>query len=165
MKELIIARHAKSSWKNTEILDIERPLNKRGYNDANAIGRYLKLKKAHPDLVLTSPAIRAFSTATIYARYLKFDYDKLKVIELLYSGYMSDIEGIIKNVSTSVKSIMIFGHNPTFTDLANYFTFADIENIPTSGIVSIHFNIADWEEIGERKGTLNYFQYPKNLAI
>lgn len=165
MKELIIARHAKSSWKNTEIIDIERPLNKRGYTDANAMGRFLKLKRTEPDFFISSPAIRAFSTASIYARFLNFNYENFKVSDVLYNGYSHDIIDLLKTIPSQAKSIIIFGHNPTFTDLANYFTFADIENIPTSGIVSIHFDVADWDEINENNGKLNYFKYPKNLTF
>lgn len=161
MKELIIARHAKSSWKNTEISDIERPLNKRGYTDANTIGRYLNSCQAKPGLIFTSPAVRAFSTATIYARYLNFNFENFKVVDTLYSGSFEHLVEMVQNLDNKINVVMIFGHNPTFTDLANYFIFDKIDNIPTSGIVSIHFDNADWSEVGEKSGVLNYFHYPK----
>ena len=67
---------------------------------------------------------------------------------------------MVQNLDTKINVVMIFGHNPTFTDLANYFIFDKIDNIPTSGIVSIHFDVTNWNEVGEKSGVLNYFHYP-----
>lgn len=165
MKELIIARHAKSSWKNLEILDVERPLNRRGYTDANTVGKYLRLKKVNPDILITSPAVRAFSTATIYARHLEFDSKDFKVDNRLYHGSMYDIELMLSTLPAKINKVMIFGHNPTFTDLANHYTNANIDNVPTSGIVAINFQIAGWEEIKSAQGEVAFFQYPKKLVF
>jgi phosphohistidine phosphatase len=163
MKELIIARHAKSSWKNNDLSDIERPLNSRGYSNANSMGQFLINKQSKPDLIYTSPAIRAFSTATIYARYLEFNYNNFSVLNELYFGSIQDIEKQLKQTSSQKNVVMIFGHNPTFTELANYYTYADIDNIPTAGIVSVIFDIDNWIEIERGKGKMNFFQYPKKL--
>ena len=161
MKELIIARHAKSSWKNSALADIERPLNKRGYSDANNMAKFLNQKSSKPDMVLTSPAVRAFTTAMIYSRHQNINFKKFIVLQLLYSGTINDIIKFLRTLPESVNTVLIFGHNPTFTTLANNISDADIDNIPTSGIVSIQFDTDEWNLIAEKKGKVNYFHYPK----
>jgi len=160
-KTLHIARHAKSSWDYDDISDIDRPLNTRGINSAYLMARRFAEKKQLPDLLITSPANRALYTAVIYARVLKLSWDTIVLNENIYMGYVEEIEQIIESTDNKHDSIMLFGHNPTFTVLANHFVKDQIDNIPTAGIVSLTFKENSWENIGNAKPRQVDFDYPK----
>ncbi len=162
-KILHIARHAKSSWDYEDISDIDRPLNPRGINNAYLMARRFTENYQLPDLLITSPANRALYTAVIYARVLKLAWDRIVLNENIYMGYAEEIIKIIKSTDNKHDSIMIFGHNPTFTALANHFIKDQIDNIPTAGIVSITFKENEWKKIGKVPPQKVYFDYPKKI--
>jgi phosphohistidine phosphatase len=162
-KTLHIARHAKSSWDFEDISDIDRPLNPRGVNDAYLMARRFAGKKAFPDLVIASPANRALYTAVIYARVLKLSWDKIVLNDTVYTGDAEDIIAIIESVDNKHDSVMVFGHNPAFTVLANHFVRDPIDNIPTAGIVSLTFKEKNWQEIGHASPQKVDFEYPKKI--
>ena len=163
-KTLYLVRHAKSSWKNPELSDSERPLNKRGKHDAPLIGRFLKQKNEIPELLVSSPAKRALKTAELFAEELHI---KKKIIpeESLYMTGINDFISVIENIDDSVNSIMLFSHNPGITGFANYITGSDVENIPTAGTARIDFNINRWKDFRKTKGELKFFISPKNLHV
>ncbi len=161
MKSLFIVRHAKSSWKNLEISDLDRPLNARGYRNAYEMAKRLKDKQIKPDLVYTSPAIRALHTAVIFIRYLNFDFNILHLKDEIYEACSSEIIDLIAKTDTSINKLMIFGHNPDFTDLANDLAGENIYNIPTCGIVAIDFDFETWSSILDTKGKMQYYDFPK----
>jgi phosphohistidine phosphatase len=160
MKTLYLARHAKSSWKHPELSDIERPLNKRGKRDAPYIGNLLKEKGVKPDIVISSPALRAKKTALAIAE--KIDYPKSKILidENIYESSSTELIHIIKGFGDKYNSVMMFGHNPGFTMVNNYLTNSFIDNIPTCGVVGIHFN-SSWKKIEDASGKAFLFIYPK----
>lgn len=160
-KTLYLVRHGKSSWKNESLTDSERPLNKRGKRDAPFMGKLLRQSSDLPDVIISSPAKRALSTAKLFASELGYTKENIVVIEELYMGDESDFIKIIQNIKDSANSIMLFGHNPGITYFASFISDSNIENIPTAGIVRIDFNIKSWEEIGRTKGSLILFEYPK----
>ena len=162
-KILHIARHAKSSWDFEDISDIDRPLNPRGINSAYLMARRFSERNQLPDLLITSPANRALYTAVIYARVLKLSWDKIVLNENIYTGYAEEIIQIIESADNKLDSIMVFGHNPTFTVLANHFLKDQIDNIPTAGIVSLTFKENTWENIGNAAPQKVYFDYPKKI--
>jgi len=160
MKELILIRHAKSSWKHPELSDIDRPLNKRGQRDAPVMGEILAKKNVSPDLIISSPAERAKTTSITIAEIINYPVDKIKFVKSIYEASLFDLLTVIRNIDGNTESVMMFGHNPGFTMLNNYLTNRYIDNIPTCGIVSISFN-SGWKDIEEGSGKLNYFIYPK----
>jgi phosphohistidine phosphatase len=161
MKTLTIVRHAKSSWKYPELADFDRPLNKRGKNDAPITGSRLKGYKVSPDLIITSPANRAITTAKIIAK--EVGYPKKDVIadERIYMADTEDILAVLRQVNSSYKDVLIVGHNPTLTDLANDLSGEDIDNIPTCGVARIELDIKSWNDLAPQKGALVLFDYPK----
>ena len=163
MKTLYIARHAKSSWKHPELSDVERPLNKRGKRDAPYIGNLLKEKGVKPDLLISSPAVRAKKTATVIAEIIDYPKSRIKIDDSIYESSSSELINIIQRFNNKYKSVMMFGHNPGFTMLNNYLTDSYIDNIPTCGIVGIHFN-SSWKEINGDSGKAFFFIYPKLFA-
>ena len=160
MKTLYLARHAKSSWKHPELSDIERPLNKRGKRDAPYIGNLLKEKDVKPDLLISSPALRARKTAIVIAE--KIDYPKSKILidDNIYESSSTELKNIIQGFDDKYNSVMMFGHNPDFTMLNNYLTDSYIDNIPTCGVVGIRFN-SSWKKIDGDSGKAFFFIYPK----
>jgi len=161
MKKLFVVRHAKSSWDNPDLEDFDRPLNKRGKQDAPEMGGRLSNNIDTPDLLLTSPAKRAKKTASKIAK--KIDYNKKDIAKdkRLYHAGIRLIKEVVKEVDDRVDSLMIFGHNPGFTDFVNNISDASIDNIPTCGVVAIEFDISSWKQIDDEKGAVTFFDYPK----
>jgi phosphohistidine phosphatase len=147
MKTLIIIRHGKSSWDFNNISDIDRPLKPRGVNNSYSNARVLFSKGSIPDLYLSSPAARALHTANIFLRTLGDSFDKLKITENLYLRDEDELIEIIKTVDDKLNTLAVFGHNPGFTNLANYFSKDFYDNIPTAGMVLLRFNVDRWNEI------------------
>ena len=158
---LYIARHAKSSWKDTDLFDYERPLNKRGKKDAPKIGKILYSKGVLPDLIISSPAKRARKTARLLAK--KINYPKENIVEekAIYEASISDLLNIIEQFNDSLQKVMIVGHNPSFTALANYLSPKYFDNIPTIGVVAISFPCSSWKEIERNSGKVIFYEYPK----
>ena len=162
MKTLYIARHAKSDWSTGAGSDFDRPLNERGRRDAPKMGTFLRENGAIPELILTSPAVRALTTARFLADVPGAAQIPLAVVNSLYMTDAPDTLEIIGKVKNSVQSLMIVGHNPTQTILTNYLTDAMIDNVPTCGVVVIEFPLAaSWEEISGSAGNMKHFFYPK----
>lgn len=139
---LLLVRHAKSSWKDESLADIDRPLNKRGQRDAPEMAARLKQRGLMPDLIVSSPAVRALATARIMAGELGYGND-IVVDEELYPASPSGVLETVKAIDDSVRIVIIVSHNPTLTELANYFSSEEIGNVPTCGIVML--SIADWK--------------------
>lgn len=162
MKTLYLVRHAKSAWENNELMDIDRPLNDRGYRDAHAMSILLNQKENIPDLLISSPAIRAITTALIFLRNFKLPVDKLAIKDGIYESTMEEFLSVIVQSGQEHNNIMIFGHNSAITSVSNELSNTFIENIPTAGVVKITFNIDNWKEIKKHKGSLELFQHPKS---
>lgn len=162
MKQLHITRHGKSSWDYPDIADIDRPLNPRGIRNSYTMAGRLQKLGVRPDLMVSSPATRALSTAVIFMRVLKLPPGILKIDEAIYHGDLEDLTGIITSTPAGHSCLMLFGHNPAFTVLANRFLVESIDNIPTAGIVSLTFETEDWKTVEQTPPEKEAFDYPKN---
>ena len=160
-KILHIVRHGKSSWDFEDISDIDRPLSTRGINNAYLMAKKLAERNVKPDLLISSPANRALYTATIFARVMKLPYDRLHIEDRIYMGYTDDILDLIHKQDDTHNEILIFGHKPAFTSLANHLVSDPIDNIPTAGVVSLTFKTGTWTEISRKRATQDFFDYPK----
>lgn len=164
MKTLYLIRHAKSSWDNPALPDVDRPLNKRGVNDAPLMGRRLKQRNILPDLLLTSPAVRARATCHAIADEIGFPKHKIATDKNLYHAGETDILQILQRLDNKHAQVMIFGHNPGLTEFANLLANARIDNIPTCGIVACSLDVQTWNETDTGKGSVIFFDYPKKNA-
>ena len=165
-KTLHIVRHAKSSWDFENISDIDRPLKLKGIQNSYEMARRIKIRYTLPDLIITSPAIRAIHTAIIFARVFEFPLDKIIIDENLYGAEEDSIMGLIKKTDNSISSLMIVGHNPELTNFVNRFVKDTIVNIGTTGIVSIVFDVEDWKDVDQKKLVSEHFDFPKkNLQV
>ncbi|NNG25998.1 MAG: histidine phosphatase family protein [Ignavibacteriaceae bacterium] len=160
MKTLYLVRHAKSSWKHPELSDFERPLNKRGKNDAPFMGKLLAEKGVNPELVISSPAKRASSTAKIIASELNYVKEKIIFDKNIYEGTGRRLLEIISGIQEKYNFVMLFGHNPGLTVLSNNLSDHFIDNIPTCGIVALEFS-KSWSDIKLNSAKFLFFEYPK----
>ncbi len=164
MKTLYIIRHAKSSWDNPDQSDFDRPLNGRGERDAPRMGKRLKEKEIHPDLMISSPAKRALSTGKRIAEILKYPKENIKTPNTLYHADEETILGIIQKVNYRCDVVMLIGHNPGLTDFLNALCEdeTNIDNLPTCGVVAFVFKEKSWKEIKWGTGKMLFFDYPKS---
>lgn len=161
MKMLYVIRHAKSSWDDPTLSDFDRPLNKRGKKDAPVIGKRLKHRNVTPDLLLSSPAERALTTCHEIAVEIGYAKSKIKTDKKLYHAEDIEILRIIQSLDHTYSCVWIFGHNPGLTDFVNLLANADIDNVPTCGVVACSLSIQSWDEAGKGKGSVIFFDYPK----
>jgi phosphohistidine phosphatase len=162
MKELILIRHAKSSWDHPDLDDLDRPLNLRGEKDAPIMGKRLKKRNACPDIIITSPAVRAFTTANIIAREIGFPVEKIIIKEIIYKNTVVDLLELIHSLENNYNRVFLVGHNPAFSLLTHFLGGTSIDHLPTMGICGFSFNVTAWQEIAEGIGTLLFFDSPKN---
>jgi len=161
MKILTIVRHAKSSWGNPGLQDHERPLNSRGKRDAPAMGRRLAEAGICPGQIIASPAVRAWTTATIIIEALGIEPNVAQQESSLYLASIDDMLDVIVAQNNSVDSLMIVAHNPGLTDFANYLSPGLTNNLPTAGVVSVTIDQDNWS-LYERPATeLVLYDYPQ----
>jgi phosphohistidine phosphatase len=163
MKNIIFVRHAKSSWKDLSLADEDRPLNGRGKQDAPVMGMRLKERDIHPEILLSSTAKRARSTAKKIAKGIGFPKSSIQLESGLYHAGTSEILRIVHRLPNDSHQVMLFGHNPGFTGCVNDLSGSSIYNIPTCGIASINFDVENWDEVRPNGGVLLFFDYPKKL--
>ena len=163
MKTVYFIRHAKSSWDNLNLRDIDRPLNDRGLRDAPYMGLKLKELDVKIEKIITSPAKRAYATATYFAAALSILPENIVLEDALFEAMPEDVLKVVNSISAHFNTIAVFGHNPTFTFIANLFTEDFIDNIPTCGVFKVDANVASWAEFGEDNARLTEFYFPKQF--
>lgn len=164
MKTLYLIRHAKSSWDDIDLSDIDRPLNERGKKDAPRMGKRLKEKNIFPDLILTSPAIRAFETCKIIAKILGYSEEKIKTDKRLYHANEDQLLKVVQGIedlNDTEEVVLVFGHNPGLTDFANALLSQTIDNIPTCGVIESKVRVKSWKETKFGSGDMKFFDFPK----
>ncbi|MBX2967599.1 MAG: histidine phosphatase family protein [Cyclobacteriaceae bacterium] len=162
MKTLILIRHAKSSWANLDLSDFDRPLNERGLGDAPRMGKRFKEKSITPDCLITSPANRAYTTCKLFAEAINFLQQRIKTEKGLYHADEEAILEIVKNLKEPDNVIILFGHNPGFTDFANRLMNIRIDNVPTCGVVACKLPVKEWKAVTWGLGQFMFFDFPKS---
>lgn len=160
MKTLFLIRHAKSSWDDIALPDKDRSLNDRGRRDAPKMGKRLAKRDVTPDLILSSPARRALTTAGIIAKKLDYKLKDIVVDDRLYAGAAVDLLKVIQKLGDKLESVMLFGHNPELTELA-YRLSSEITHMPTCAVAEFTFNAKSWSNIGKAKVAKVTLDYPK----
>jgi phosphohistidine phosphatase len=161
MKTLILVRHAKSSWDDPYLSDFDRPLNSRGQRDAPRMARRLKEKELAPDLLLSSPAVRALTTCEIIANGIGYAEKNIKTDKAIYHASDEALLEIVQQLDDKLDMVMLFGHNPGLTEFVNHLTKSRIDNIPTCGIVAINLPVNHWRELNWKSGKVKFFDFPK----
>ena len=164
MKNLYLTRHAKSSWGNPGLADIDRPLNSRGKKAAPSMGKLIMDRGENPELLISSPANRAFSTAKEFAKEMGCAETNIIVNRAIYGAGAQQLLNLVQDVDDLYNSIMLFGHNPTFTSFCNMLSGENILNIVTCGVVRIDFEFSSWKNIDFNSGRMIYYEYPKKYT-
>jgi phosphohistidine phosphatase len=164
MKTLYLVRHAKSDWSDASLDDFDRPLNKRGRNNAPLMGRVLREKGVNPDLIVSSPALRAITTAQVLAREIGYAQEKIVTNQQIYEASVKTLTKVISKQSASKETLMLVGHNPGLTAFANHVSDFNADNVPTTGVVCIQFAMDDWKNLESTTGKLVFFHYPKEFT-
>ncbi len=152
MKRLFIIRHARADRGSHQKSDPERPLSSEGERDAQLLGAVLRDQyHAHVDRMLCSPARRALQTAQILAQAIGFDEQKIEFREQIYDGSIEALIQLLLYTDDSIRVLMLIGHNPNLTFLANHLCLGSIETIPPGGGIILDFDIDSWTQLLEKK--------------
>ena len=162
MRELLVLRHAKSSWKSPELDDHDRPLNKRGKGDAPRMGRLILDEGMVPERIISSTAARAHSTAILVANACGYAADPL-VTPRLYLAGPDEYLDLLSELKDGIGSALVVGHNPGMEELVEELTGA-AEQMPTAALARIALDLESWTEIvGPVRGELLGLWRPKEL--
>ncbi|MEP7267087.1 MAG: histidine phosphatase family protein [Saprospiraceae bacterium] len=162
MKTVFLIRHAKSSWDQGGLADIDRPLNARGKATAPIMADIIFNKGIRPDLIITSPAKRARSTAKYFRKKYGIKKTEVQIEPALYHGDENSVIEVIRNLPDSINIVMLFGHNPSMNYLSALFSDKGM-HVPTCGIQHLEFHIDKWTELSPDKTALKEFIYPKQF--
>ena len=165
MKQLLLCRHAKSSWKNLELADIDRSLNRRGKKNASVMGERLAARGMIPELILSSPAKRARKTAVRLCRGMTVPKDLIRINDAIYDTDVPGLLKVISNIDDCHDRVMLIGHNFELTRLANHLVAVEIYNIPTCGIVACSLAVNSWQHVQQKQADLLFFDYPKKTEL
>lgn len=159
MRTLFLIRHAKSSWEHPGLRDIDRPLNERGLYEAPLMAQILVREGVQPDLLVSSPAKRAWTTAMFFAAAFGIKDDAVQREPDIYEADPLDILRLVSQLPDMAQTVFLFGHNMTFTDVANRYAEKEIANVPTCGIVRIESEVDSWAafDAGNAKVCKQYF--------
>jgi len=160
-KILYLVRHAKSSWSDASLTDRDRPLSKRGRQSAPKMGRRLAKLGHRADLIISSPARRAFSTAKKIAKELEYDMTDIVTDESLYFSGTISMVNMLENLDDRYQNVMIVGHNPAMTSLLNLLGETPVDNMPTCAVAILTFDMTSWSELDDTNGELLLYDYPK----
>ena len=165
MKTLLILRHAKSSWKEQDLPDHDRPLNKRGKNDAPRMGKLLKDEDLIPDLIMSSTAVRAKKTAELVAKACKYK-GKIVLNHSLYGAEPAAYLKILEGLSDKHMVVLVVGHSPSVEDTVGLLTCSLDVIMPTCALAQISLPIKNWAELKKQKieGKLLKVWKPKELS-
>jgi phosphohistidine phosphatase len=164
MKTLLILRHAKSSWKDDNLPDRERPLNKRGQDDAPKMGALLRKHNLEPDLVLSSPAQRARSTAELVIEESGYE-GEAEYREELYSFDAGPYLEALTGLAESIRCVLLVGHNPAMEELVERLT-GEYLPMPTAALAQIELPVEHWSELASpREGKLVELWRPKEVKV
>ncbi len=164
MKTVLILRHAKSDWGTPGLADFDRPLAKRGLEDAPRMGQVLALFKIVPQRILASPAKRAHQTAEMVAQACGYK-DSIQWEESFYEGGSADLLQALRRLPAALERVLLVGHNPVLEETVLSLCAIGGENvaikIPTAGLVCLNFEIEEWADLEPREGVLQWFIIPK----
>lgn len=168
MKTMTLIRHAKSSWKEPMLQDMDRPLNKRGQANSIMMGERMRDQKYLPDKIYSSPAVRAEETSHLIAEALQtprrgtFERDTVELVSALYTFNYEELLCWIRSLDQNVDNFFIVCHNPAMTDLFNFLTLSHVEKIPTCGVAVLEVNITNWSQLGAGMAWVKFYDFPKS---
>ena len=160
MKTLCLLRHAKAGWQNAQAGDFERELDQRGLADAPVMAQRLRDHAFFPELIVASPARRTRQTASIFAESLGYSVDRIVYDGKIYYEALDLLLSLIQAFDDQLARVMLVGHNPYISLLAEWLGGEKIGTIPPCGLAAFTFPVASWREIGRNSGSLVFSDYP-----
>ncbi len=162
MKTLLILRHAKSSWKDDTLPDHDRPLNKRGKQDAPRMGKLLQEKGLVPDLIISSTAKRARKTAEMVAEESGYE-GEIQLERDLYAFEPTAYLDELAQIEDHYQIVLIVGHNPGLEELVEQLT-GEFARLPTAALAQVSLPVESWSDLDEEtQGQLSNLWRPKEL--
>ena len=162
MKQLLLIRHAKSDWNSGAQSDFDRPLNKRGHKDAPEMSERLLKQHLVPQHIVSSPALRAITTAEYFADTFGIDNKQIQTEPAIYEASATTLLKVLNQLDNKYNFVALFGHNPGMTNFAINLSDTEIYDLPTCGLILIEFPVDDWGSISEGTGTEKLYDFPKN---
>jgi phosphohistidine phosphatase len=160
MKRILLVRHAKSSWDfNNE--DFDRPLNDRGHKNAPEMAKRLLKQDIDIDAFVSSPAVRALTTAEYFAKAYDVKPKHIITIPALYHAAPEAFYSVIEELDDDLKTVAIFSHNPGITEFVNGQTSTRIDDMPTCAIFGVKADIKHWKDYRNADKAFWFFDYPK----
>jgi phosphohistidine phosphatase len=163
VKDVCFVRHAKSSWDHPGLDDFERPLEARGLHDAPMMARKMRELSLVPDYIITSGAMRARSTAEFFQKEFDIPSNSFVVNNDLYEASAESVYEVLRTAPDSARFVYLFGHNPTFTWVANSISGVRIDEVPTCGIVHAQAVLTTWTKFKPEYAAFIGFHYPKQF--
>jgi phosphohistidine phosphatase len=162
MKTLMLLRHAKSDWGDQSLRDFDRPLADRGRKDAPRIGKAFARRGPVPDIIISSPAVRARQTIEAVVKSAGLTVSP-QFEDSIYGASAAELMKLIRELPDSSKSALVVGHNPTFEEVVARLTGAH-QHMPTAAFACIEFQIEHWADTEDGGGKLVWLLTPKQLA-
>lgn len=160
MKRILLIRHAKSSW-DFNVEDFDRPLNERGKKNASEMAKRLLKKDIDIDAFVSSPAVRALTTAEYFAEAYDVKQKHIIIIPALYHAAPEVFYSVIEELDDDFKTAAIFSHNPGITEFVNDQANTRVDNMPTCGIFGVKADINHWKDYRQSEKQFWFFDYPK----
>jgi len=161
MRRLTLIRHAKSSWDYAELSDFERPLNARGRRDAPALAGQLAARLERPLRLISSPALRAITTAHAFAAALGVQNAAIRIDPRIYEAAPGTLLGLLRECDDADRHILLFGHNPGLSELARLLAICPFPELPTCAVATFGFEAAHWRDLRHGGGVLQRYEFPK----
>ncbi|HEX4956927.1 MAG TPA: histidine phosphatase family protein [Lacibacter sp.] len=165
MKQLLLIRHAKSSWADAGMKDVDRPLNERGKKDAPDMAQRLLKKQVKAELFLCSTAMRAQSTCAMMMKEMNVDTNRMILKEELYLAPPDVFYDCIQELDDQYNTVAMVAHNPGITDFVNGLTDVKVDDMPTCAVYAIRIETESWRTFKEAKRKFCFFEYPKKVQL
>ena len=162
MRLLTLVRHAKSSWDYAELSDFERPLNERGRRDAPQMAQRAHKLLGRPDRLISSPALRAITTAHAFADTMDLVREEIALQPRIYEATPQTLVQLLRLLDDADQHVMLFGHNPGFSQLANLLAPCPFDDMPTCAVAQIALDVPHWRDAAPDQGKLRHYLFPKD---
>ena len=163
MKKLFLIRHAKSDWSTEGLADIDRPLNKRGYIDAHLVGAFLKNHYSAKTIFICSPAVRALTTALIFATELAHLKEEILLVPDIYEANTEDLFQVVAKTADHFEGVFLFGHNPSISEVVATLSGGPFVNLPTCCVSAFESEAKRWQDFLYQKPNLFAQVIPADL--
>ena len=161
-KNIYLVRHARATDRVAVVSDFDRPLIVAGVKKSRRAAKEFSKFFKTPDLMISSPAARAIETAHVFARHFDYEVQKIKIENALYEPKeTSNIVDVIRKTDEQYKSVMLFGHDPSISEIASFICRDFSRAMPKSSVVCIDLGKASWNRIRKSSGKLKLFISPK----